>query len=392
MSSSPTTNTTINNIIINDNPSNPWSRGPICRRAGHDEFCAFTHSTFSNGLGISLITTTSRMLLLGSQRPLNETVPPSAQDLLPPPYKDVHIPGKGIGLVATELIRSGRRVMAATPAVMVDDGAFRGLRKDDLATLLAQAIIGLPTVHSTRFLNLSGSTGAEESQLDLIHKIFSTNAFRTPVVGADEAGKETDYHSTFTEVSRLNHACAPNLGYYFDTTTLSHKIYAVRDVHPGEELTISYVDVLQPSSTRQSLLQKTWSFTCTCERCTQETHLLAESDSRCAQLAQLRRELADTSVSATPEKAELFVTLFELEGLHVRIYEAYYRAAIEWNGVGDSGRAIKYARLCLDRGLLLRGERRPFVDSMRELVGNAEGHWSWRFRLKQSEEGTQEQA
>lgn len=43
-------------------------------------------------------------------------------------------------------------------------------------------------------------------------------------------------------MSRLNHACSPNLGYYFDSATLSHRVYAVRDIFPGEELTISYVE------------------------------------------------------------------------------------------------------------------------------------------------------
>jgi len=109
-------------------------------------------------------------------------------------------------------------------------------------------------------------------------------------------------------------------------------------------------------------------------------------------MAQLRRELDDYSVSATPEKAELLITLFKLEGLQVRIYEAYYRAAIEWNGVGDSGRAMRYARLCLDKGLLLRGAKRPFVDSMRALIANPTGHWSWRFRLKLKEEKKDDQA
>jgi hypothetical protein len=116
-----------------------------------------------------------------------------------------------------------------------------------------------------------------------------------------------------------------------------------------------------------------------------EPHLLAESDDRVAQMQQLRRELDDyssTSSAETPETAELLVTLYELEHLHVRIYEAYYRAALEWNGVGDAARAAKYARLCLDKGLLLRGEDRPFVKSMRELLKDAKAHWSWRFRVK----------
>lgn len=207
-------------------------------------------------------------------------------------------------------------------------------------------------------------------------------------------------------MSRLNHDCAPNLGYYFDSSSLSLKVYAVRDIFPGEELTISYVEsvpfllpfpyshadwhvsdlrcdsVIQNHSTRQQTLSSTWAFTCTCPRCTLEPHLRAESDSRVAQMQQLRRELDDHSSSATPQKAELFLTLYELEGLQVRIYEAYYRVALEWNGVGDAARAVRYARLCLDKGLLLRGEDRPFVESMRELVSDPEGHWSWRFRVK----------
>lgn len=144
--------------------------------------------------------------------------------------------------------------------------------------------------------------------------------------------------------------------------------------------------VTQPSPKRQSLLSQTWSFTCSCPRCTAEPHVLAESDARCDHLNRLRRELDDYSASATPEKAELLVTLYELEGLEVRMYEAYYRAALEWNGVGDSGRALRYARLCLDRGLLLRGPDRPFVESMRALVADPTAHWSWRFRVKKETE------
>ncbi|KAK3346379.1 hypothetical protein B0T25DRAFT_278032 [Lasiosphaeria hispida] len=374
-------------------PASPWSRSPVCRRVGLNEFCAFTHSAFSAGQGISLITTPAKMLLLGSQPPLNESFSSTSSDSAAaakeeaPLFQDIPIPGKGIGLVATQMIRAGRRVMAATPAVMVDDKAFRGLRREDLAILLGQAIVALPGEHRARFLNLSGSA-VEETQLEKVYKIFSTNAFRTTVFGVGlgvdgkEGDKETDFQSTFTEVSRLNHDCSPNLGYYFDSATLSHKVYAVKDIFPGEELTVSYVDVLHPSSTRTTLLHKTWSFTCTCARCTAEPHLLAESDARVAQINQLRRELDDYSASATPEKAELLVTLYELEGVAVRIYEAYYRAALEWNGVGDAARATRYARLCLARGLVLRGPERPFVESMRGLVADPAGHWSWRFRVK----------
>ncbi len=43
-------------------------------------------------------------------------------------------------------------------------------------------------------------------------------------------------------VSRLNHACTPNMAYYFDKESMEMRVYAARDVWPGEELTISYVE------------------------------------------------------------------------------------------------------------------------------------------------------
>jgi hypothetical protein len=133
-------------------------------------------------------------------------------------------------------------------------------------------------------------------------------------------------------------------------------------------------------------LKKEWEFQCSCQRCAAEAHLVAESDDRVTQMKALIAELDNYSGTsmATPETAELLVLLFELEGVAFRLHEAYYRAAVEWNGVGRVIEATKYARLCLDRGLRLRGPDRPFIDSMKELVRNPEGHWSWRFRLGES--------
>ncbi|GAB1316967.1 SET domain-containing protein 5 [Madurella fahalii] len=390
-----------------DERASPWSKSPTCRRAGSAEYCAFAHAAFNDRLGIALITTRPTILLLGSQPPLNAAHRPAdfedggadadSNPTPPPPprhhppyhyYTSTPIPGKGLGLVAARPIRAGTRVMNALPAVLVDDGAWKGMRRGDLGVLVGEAVRGLSEVQRGRFMELAGPTaggGGGEGEGGKKFGILATNAFRVTVkvVGDGEGGgKGREFHGVFPEVSRLNHDCAPNLGYYFDSATLSQRVYAVRDILPGEELTVSYVDVIQPSSVRQARLNSGWSFNCTCPRCTLEPHLLSESDDRVAHMQQLRRELDDYSTAATPEKAELLVTLYELEGLQVRIYEAYYRAALEWNGVGDAARAARYARLCLDKGLLLRGEDRPFVESMRDLLRDPKRHWSWRFRVK----------
>lgn len=100
----------------------------------------------------------------------------------------------------------------------------------------------------------------------------------------------------------------------------------------------------------------------------------------------LWKELDDyTSAStATSEKAEELVHLYEVEGLKTRIHEAFYRAAIEYNGVGDSNQAARYAMLSILRGQIMAGFDRPFVETMKELVKSPEKHWTWNFRHQQS--------
>lgn len=97
----------------------------------------------------------------------------------------------------------------------------------------------------------------------------------------------------------------------------------------------------------------------------------------------LQRDLDDYSAtsSASPEKAELLVKLFEAEGLVTRMVEAYYRAAIEYNSVGRAGEAVKFARLCIEEGEVLESSIRPFMNNMRELIRDPSAHWTWQFRL-----------
>ena len=82
--------------------------------------------------------------------------------------------------------------MIRSAAIMVDERALRGLEKDKLTELLVPAIDGLPAHHRLQFLNLS-THDTPKNYADQIHKIYSTNAFRTPV------DKDPEFHSTFVE-------------------------------------------------------------------------------------------------------------------------------------------------------------------------------------------------
>lgn len=106
------------------------------------------------------------------------------------------------------------------------------------------------------------------------------------------------------------------------------------------------------------------------------------SDARIAQIRDLRNEFRDYTIEsrATPEMAELFISLFEQERLDAMLYEAYSYAAIEWNGAGEPWLATKYARLAIEAGLMSVGTNDVDVIEMRQLAADPWKHWSWMLR------------
>ncbi|KAK7969955.1 hypothetical protein PG996_001608 [Apiospora saccharicola] len=376
----------LNNTTKKVRHSSPpsWVRSKPCTKSGKTEYCAFTKPSFSGREGVSVVTTPERISRLAkgifSDEKSQARLPHSSASS----YEDAEIPGKGIGLIATKPIRAGQRIMTRTPAVMIDRSALDALSEDVAVALLVQGVEALPTVHRDRYLNLTTHLDVPDRQMR-ISQIFAVNSFRT---GVGDQG--ADFHSVFTEISRLNHDCRPNCVYYFDPETVSNKVYAVRDIMPGEEITVSYIDGFQTSGARRARLHEHWGFDCGCPACTAEPHLQAESDGRIEQILQLWSELDDysaTTVSAkapSPDKAELLVELYRLERLEGRLQEAYYRAAVEHLGVGQIAPAMRYARLCIDTGLKFKGPGKPFITSMEDLLRNPKGHKYWKFRMPKS--------
>lgn len=116
--------------------------------------------------------------------------------------------------------------------------------------------------------------------------------------------------------------------------------------------------------------------------CTQRDLIAEESDSRLEQIAELRKEFHDYTPSsrATPQMAELMVSLYQQERLDLMLYEAFTYAAIEYNGVGEPWMATKYARLAVEYGLASVGPKDNDVIEMDNLVLDPFKHWSWMLR------------
>uniref|UniRef100_A0A8D0BYJ2 SET and MYND domain containing 3 n=1 Tax=Salvator merianae TaxID=96440 RepID=A0A8D0BYJ2_SALMN len=70
---------------------------------------------------------------------------------------------------------------------------------------------------------------------------------------------------SFLSMSLLNNSCDPNCVIVFEGPQLH--LRAVREIHKGEELTISYVETMTPSPERQQHLRRQYCFDCDCLMC-----------------------------------------------------------------------------------------------------------------------------
>lgn len=166
-----------------------WTRALSCTANGaSDEYCVYVSSTFSRGRGIGVLTTPERAEFIadlpafadpGALAGVNTDPDPELS-----PYEFVHVPGKGMGVVARRPIYRGDLLMAFTPAIVIDYGAFENLPPADVQRLQAEAIDHLPAQVRERFLNLSTHDGASD-YLEKVDKILRTNAFDVDISDSD---------------------------------------------------------------------------------------------------------------------------------------------------------------------------------------------------------------
>ncbi|KAJ4395107.1 SET domain-containing protein 5 [Neurospora sp. IMI 360204] len=408
---------------INTPPGHNWSYTTPCFNSisSDDAFCVFTDTSYANGQGISFITTAQRAAYLAS---LPSFTSPSTTKLSPAKYTISSIPGKGLGLIAIARIPRSSLILSSHPTLMMDYRVFDELLRTDYISLQAAAISFLPQAHRSAFFNLStqsrNATATDElSRIALTDTIITTNAFDVPPPPPPSPFNPSDPEQTddlwytvlASSISRLNHDCRPNADYRFDWNSIDQKnnkglvqvVTAVRDILPGEEITISYINPLKSRQARQKHLRTVWGFECSCELCSRSKGRVEESDRRVRLIKELWRLLReegkdDGSKVGRGEKeeqgrktgsrrkgdktkmAELLVSLYEMEGLWGMIFEAYAIAAREDNKVGEAWMAMKWAGLAVEYGAMVLGEGDEEVREMKELARDPWGHGSWRSR------------
>ncbi|KAK8080312.1 hypothetical protein PG997_008130 [Apiospora hydei] len=350
------------------------------------EICVYSNPSFGNSQGIAFLTSPKRAARLAQSTTLTDPSLHSQTERLNmvtnPKWEVQPIPGKGMGVIATSHLSLGDHVMSATPAIVQDSAIFE-LSDDEAMELRIRAVEHLPPVLRSAFLKLTTHDHAA-SLSERIEKIIDVNSFELDLVGdvEDDEG-EKSWLAVFPDISRLNHACRPNAQYYFDPLTLTQHVHAVRDIHPGEEITVSYINAFQTHRRRQKKIASMWHFGCTCDFCSKNRHQIKASDERILQIQKLIKEFQDRTPrsKATPQAAELLISLYRQEKLWYAFYEAYTMAALEYSFVGEERQAIMYARLAIEHGIASAGPDDENVEMMRTLARDPRNHWSWMYRI-----------
>ncbi|KAK7451224.1 hypothetical protein VKT23_012562 [Stygiomarasmius scandens] len=146
----------------------------------------------------------------------------------------------GLGVFARRPIRQGTVILVERPAMIVEDVAdaeevFTKLKKDvkDLAESLMD------------FSVLRGAC-AKGVIAKSPKGIVATNAFEVEL--EDAKGETRKCKALFPHTARCNHSCGPSAIATFDPASLTLTLHANRDLHPGDEITVSYLPISSSSA------------------------------------------------------------------------------------------------------------------------------------------------
>jgi hypothetical protein len=328
-------------------PNFDWSWAPTCSQGTPRTYCAHTLLYYRNNQGLSFIGTPeaangvleAREFSIDGEEHSPDTDEfslnkrgPSHEDS----YDVQRIRGKGKGVIAKRQIYKGDVIMLDSPAIISSARLPLYVTPSEGSALLQTAARMLPEEEYSTLMALdkpSGTTGLDA--------ILKTNSFSCQF---NDGGVGDEYLCLFPQVSRINHACQPNANAKFIPRTLSMEIRALRDIPPGQEISISYGKVDLKYAERQKLYNENWGFKCTCNLCASGIYKIAESDWRRERFAQLHDQLEILTVDTYDAKRVVeweneILEISETEGLEVLVTEDMERLAYVYAGLGKPSEA-----------------------------------------------------
>ncbi|KAK2778523.1 lysine methyltransferase [Colletotrichum kahawae] len=348
------------------------------------QYCIFSAPQFDHGKGITVITTPERILHI------SKSISSTSGHHLSPNSEPLFITrasgSKGRGIFATRHIPAGSLTTEEPPIIFLDRNWVGDISSEEArASLQASAIEKLPRTTRQTVDELYISTFTK----GLKQKIWTNGYGVAGGPGEDWPGLEDESDlgmiAVHANISKINHSCRSNAASQWDWDSFAHRLWAVRDIAEGEEITISYFNPIQTLQDRQRYSNDALGFKCACSHCQSPTKFAELSDDRINEILLLQgyletREIAPAESTAM---AELLVNLYKQEGLDSYLCKAYAIAAREWNGVGHEYQARSWAYQSVQAGLVAGSGTgmEEYVRDMETLLDGARRHWSWRYRL-----------
>jgi hypothetical protein len=172
--------------------------------------------------------------------------------------------------------------------------------------------------------------------------------------------------AVFPHAARFNHDCNPNACFTWNAAIRKETMHAMADIPAGDEITISYCDMVHDKSMRAWEL-KHYGFVCGCRACTgdvrDEDTFAYQSAGRRFRLQELEKETRDlrgANMEAGAQRNEFVGKLVEMAGLHcaegdytARLASVYLDIALVCEVRGDgkmaavtAAKAVQIKREC----------------------------------------------
>lgn len=285
------------------------------------------------------------------------------------PYAIQSVHGRGQGLVAISKITKGTRILAESPIFKVSrcTSDLQALDK-----VIAEQLRMLDRDQQRAFFGLYNAHGKRHSPL--------LGIARTNVL---PLGSEAREGGLFLIASRINHSCRNNAQNTWNENIGCITIYAVQDIEPGQEITITYLAQAAPYTERQRYLKDKFFFDCACALCSLRPDQLEESDGRQEMIRFLDEAIGSFGRTGDVEEGlgavRQMLRLLSEEGINdSSVPRAYYDAFQIAIANGDKARAKIFAERAHAARTITEGLDSPETSKLKRFSERPERHHSYR--------------
>ena len=246
-------------------------------------------------------------------------------------YEVRKIPGKGYGCFAKTHISCGTRILEDDPLLIIPIGTYLKSDIDKAASHLTPEQLDLyfslhsghgqdprswpsmihPMVEPRERQRIQEQHTARVSKEATLISIFQTNCMEM-----------NNGAAVFPRAARFNHCCNPNACFAWNAGIGKETIHVMKDVAAGEEITLSYCDMMHDKPTRAYEL-KHYGFVCDCPACAgdedDETSFAHQSAVRRFRLQELEREtlfLRGVRLLEGAQQPDFIKKLLQMAALH----------------------------------------------------------------------------